>query len=151
MNKKLTGRGARIWDFETKIDLVKERLTVWEQRRCEIGWFEAAVWVRERVPAREGRKWEREGAEVEAEVEKWHRERREEKIVGGEIVRPVWVKGEIVRFVEVASLWKRERERERERGWDLVWVKVIRFFCVWPVWVSDRVRWEGYQAGMGIG
>jgi hypothetical protein len=149
MNKKLTGWGAWIWDFEAKIDLVKERLTVWERWRCEIGWFEAAVWARERVITRKGWKWEREGAEAEAEAEKWHRERREAEIVGGNIVRPVWVRGEIVRSVEAALLGnKRERECERMR---FSLVKVIRFFCVWPVWVSDWVRWEGYRAGMGIG
>ena len=95
-------------------EILRLRLTVWEQWRCEIGWFEAAVWARERVITREGRKWEREGAEAEAEAEKWHRERRE-----AEIVRPVWVRGEIMRSVEAALLGN-ERERESVRGWDLV-------------------------------
>jgi hypothetical protein len=38
-------------------------------------------------------------------------ERREAEIVGGEIMRPMWVRGEIVRSV-VAALLGNERERE---------------------------------------
>ena len=53
-------------------------------------------------------------------------------------MRPVWVRGKIVRSVEAVPLGnERERESERMR---FSLVKVIRFFYVWLVWVSDRVR-----------